>query len=204
MSMKTIRLYGHLGEMFGRKHRFDVKSPAEAVRALCANFPEFRQYIIQHGRPGYRVLAGHHDREGMELNMGTMSDVIKIVPVVAGAGGNFGKILLGAALIGLSFVPGLQAPLFPVTSGFFAGVSVASIAGSVGVSLALAGLAGSLFKPPKVKVSDAERPENRPSFAFSRAINTTGQGNAVAICYGRHLVGSQIISTGLAVDDLPA
>lgn len=201
--MKTIRLYGSLGERFGRKHRLDVHSPAEAIRALCANFKGFRQYIIQNGRPGYRVLAGHQERDGMELGIATSSELIKIVPVVAGAGGSFGKVLLGAALIGLSFIPGLQAPLFPVTSGFFAGVSVASIAGSVGFSLVLGGVSGMLFKPPKVEANATERPETRPSFAFDRAINTTGQGNAVAICYGRHLVGSQVISTGLAVDDIP-
>jgi predicted phage tail protein len=201
--MKTIRLYGHLGKTFGRVHRLDVQTPAEAVRALCANFKQFRQHIIAHNEPGYKVLTGRAERGAEELHLGCSSSEIKIVPVVAGAGGSFGKVLLGAALIGLSFIPGLQAPLFNVTTGFLSGVSAASIAGSVGFSLVLGGLSGALFKPPKVSNTATERPNNRPSFAFNGAINTTGQGNAVPLCYGEFLCGSQVISTGLAVDDLP-
>lgn len=201
--MKTIRLYGHLGDNFGRVHRLDVRTPAEAIRALCANHKQFRQYVIKHGKPGYKVLANRAARDADELHVPSSADTIRIVPVVAGAGGGFGKVLLGAALIGASFIPGLQAPLFPVTSGFLAGVSAASIAGSIGFSLVLGGVSSMLFKPPKVQNNATERPNNRPSFAFDGAINTTGQGNPVAICYGEMLCGSQVISTGLAVDDIP-
>lgn len=199
--MKKIILYGHLGKTFGRVHRLDVQTPAEAVRALCANFKQFRQHIIAHNEPGYKVLTGKAERGAEELHLGCSANEIKIVPVVAGAGGNFGKVLLGAALIGFS----LFAPQFtPLANTIVYGsTTVASIAGSVGFSLVLGGVAGMLFKPPKVSNTATERPNNRPSFAFNGAINTTGQGNAVPLCYGEFLCGSQVISTGLAVDDLP-
>lgn len=37
-TMRTIRLYGKMGAMFGRVHRvhLDTNTPAEAVRYLCA------------------------------------------------------------------------------------------------------------------------------------------------------------------------
>jgi predicted phage tail protein len=199
--MKKIILYGHLGKTFGRVHRLDVQTPAEAVRALCANFKEFRQHIIAHNEPGYKVLTGRAERGAEELHLGCSASEIKIVPVVAGAGGNFGKVLLGAALIGFSLFAPQLTPL--ANTIVYGSTTIASIAGSVGFSLVLGGVAGMLFKPPKVSNTATERPNNRPSFAFNGAINTTGQGNAVPLCYGEFLCGSQVISTGLAVDDLP-
>ena len=126
-------------------------------------------------------------------------EVIKIIPAIGGSGG-LGKVLLGAALIGLSFIPGLQAPLFAATWGPLAGVSFASIAGSIGFSLVLGGVSSMLFKPNTVKSTSSERPNNRPSYSFNGAINTVGQGNPVPLAYGRLRVGSQVISAGLRVE----
>ena len=44
--MKTILLYGFLGRQFGRVHRYDVASPAEAVRALTATLQGFRKAVV--------------------------------------------------------------------------------------------------------------------------------------------------------------
>ena len=33
--MITVKLYGHLGKRFGKLHRFDISTPAEAIRALA-------------------------------------------------------------------------------------------------------------------------------------------------------------------------
>jgi predicted phage tail protein len=43
--MKKIQLLGELGKKFGKSFKMDVKNPAEAVRALCVNFPEFRKEL---------------------------------------------------------------------------------------------------------------------------------------------------------------
>ena len=44
--MITVLLYGHLRKKFGKFHRFDIRTPAEAIRALVANFPGFQQHLI--------------------------------------------------------------------------------------------------------------------------------------------------------------
>jgi predicted phage tail protein len=200
--MRQVRLAGHLGNAFGGLHHFDISTPAEAIRALCANHRGFKQYVLKHNAPGYRVLVGKSERGEDELHVGTSSGTITIVPVVAGAGGGFGKVLLGAALIGASILLPAISPIGNTI--LFGTTTVGSLLGSVGISLVLGGVAGMLFKPPKAKSSSAERPDNLPSFAFDRAINTTGQGNAIALCYGEFLCGSQVISNGLSVDDIPA
>jgi predicted phage tail protein len=44
--MTTIILLGELGKRFGRRHKMAVASAAEAVRALCANFPTFERELV--------------------------------------------------------------------------------------------------------------------------------------------------------------
>ena len=72
--MRTIRLYGALGEQFGRVWRLDVKSPAEAVRALCSQLPGFRQYLQKNSAPGYRVMGDKQDRDRSTLELGMVVD----------------------------------------------------------------------------------------------------------------------------------
>ena len=50
--MLIVYLYGHLGKTYGRKHKLDVNSPAEAIRAFSANYKDFRQKVIDGG--GYK------------------------------------------------------------------------------------------------------------------------------------------------------
>lgn len=191
--MITVILYGHLAEKYGKRHKLDIKTPAEAIRAFCANYKTFKDDLIQDGQAMYRVLAGKEDRADAEgLHIGTEKN-IKIVPVVAGAGG-LGKVLAGVALIGFSFAfPGFGA--FSVLGQAF---SVAGIAGSIGTSLLLGGLSQMLSPAPKVSGSrEATTAAGRPSFYFNGAVNTTGQGNPVPVLYGRLRVGSQVISAGL-------
>lgn len=198
--MKTIKLYGHLGKKFGRIHLLDVLTPAEAIRALCANYKEFRQYIIDNSKPGYRIFFGKSERSIQELCVSSSSDEIKFVPIVQGAGGGFGKVVLGAALIAASFyLPG--STYFSTMSSF--SINASAMASSLGFSLVLGGLSQMLFKPPSQNSSDREKPDNKPSYAFNGVTNTVSQGNPVPICYGTFLVGSQVVSAGLSVDDIP-
>lgn len=195
--MKTIILLGELGKRYGRKHMLDVKSPAEAVRALCANFKDFAAFVSASAdrNVGYRVLNKREEVGEDELH-NPASQRITIAPVVAGAGGTVGKILLGAAMIAASFlVPGLAA----VT--LFGSTTLATVAFSVGVSLALGGIAQMLAPQPKF---DGPQEEQQPSYVFNGAVNTTAQGQPVPVGYGRMIVGSAVISAGISVEDIEA
>lgn len=188
--MLIVYLYGHLGKTYGKKHCLNVASPAEAIRAFSANYKDFRQKVIDGG--GYRVLAGSEERDIDGITLPT-SKSIKIIPVVAGKGG-LGKIVAGAALIAASFyLPGTTY-LSAMSSFSF---SASGIASSIGFSLLLGGVSQMLFSPPKLhSASASERPENRPSYNFNGAVNTTGQGGAVPVAYGTIGIGSQLISAG--------
>lgn len=195
--MKTVTLYGFLAKRFGRHHRMDVRTPAEAARALEANLPGFRQAVIGY-EAGYHVRVGKEYRDEQTVNLSADSDHIKIIPAVMGSG-SFGKIILGAALFFAA--PYAAGWLFANTAAVGLAVAVANVLPAIGIALALGGVAQMLFKPPKSQV--VERPESKPSYAFDGPVNTTAQGNPVSICYGRLMVGSQVISAKLTSKDIP-
>lgn len=190
-----IRLYGHL-RRFGKIYRLAVKSPAEAVRALCAVVPGLRKHLAQHSDPGYRIIVGKTPiAEEKELRYPSGLRRIGIVPVVAGAAGG-GKIIGGIALIALSFVPGVNVAVWAGAS-----TTWASIAFNIGVSLVLGGVSQMIAGTPKAP-TPSERPNNQPSYTFDGPVNVTAQGQCVPLCYGRMRVGSVVISSGLSVAQL--
>ena len=195
--MKTIMLYGFLGKRFGRVHRYDVRSPAEAVRAMCVTLSGFRKALIDGG--SYKVLIGGKDQIIAEQLQNPISDseTIRISQEISGAARGFGMIL-GAVMV----VAGMVLTYF----GF----------GAIGVPLAQAGVvmfAGSaiamLFAPKLADGSTADREANRASYTFDGAVNTAAQGNPVPVFYGGPLIiGSQVISAGISleqinIDDIP-
>ena len=196
--MKTIILNGQLGKMFGRRHKLDVKTAAEAVRALVANFPAIEKYLIETKGVGYRVKL--HDaplQDIKELHHPVGGGTITITPVIGGAGRGLGQILLGAALIAVSFIPGLNVAVWAGAT-----TTWASIAFSVGFSLALGGVAQMLAPAPKPGAPN-ERPENNPSYIFNGPVNTTAQGQPVPVGYGRLIVGGAVVSAGLSTEEIP-
>lgn len=201
--MRTIILLGELGKRYGRKHMLDVKSAAEAVRALSANFKDFAAFVSTSTDRGvgYRVLNVREELTEDRLHE-PAGQRITIVPVVVGASffkklfSGVGAILTGAALIAASvlFPPLGAAVLFGTTT-------LATVAFSVGVSLALGGVAQMLAPQPKAKAPEEEQ---QPSYVFNGAVNTSAQGQAVPVGYGRMIVGSAVISAGVAVEDIAA
>lgn len=197
--MKTVILQGQLGKKFGRRHLLDVKTAGEAVRALIANFPSIERHFIDAKCLGYRVKL--HDtplQDVKELHHPVGGGTITITPVISGAGRGFGQILLGAALI----VAATFNPLaFFGGSALLTGV-IGKAAVSIGVSLVLGGVSQMLAPPPK---SDGpkEKAENQPSYVFNGAVNTTAQGQAVPVGYGRLLVGGAVISAGISTEEIP-
>lgn len=200
--MKTILLYGYLGQQFGRVHQYEVRTPAEAIRAMCVTINGFRAAVKPRG--AYRIILGGKDGLSKDRLSHPASDKesIRIVPVISGASGGVGQIILGAVIIAAAFFTGgasLAASGFltgGITTTFWGGIAV-----GIGSSLIMGGISQILFKPPTS--TSTERPDNKPSFTFDGAINTAAQGNPVPVFYGGPMIiGSQVISAGLAVEQI--
>ena len=208
--LRKVKMYGELAEFVGHKElEAVVKNPAEAVRFLVTNFPKLEAYMAN---KYYQVLVGKEDVGKEDLHNPIGQDDIHIVPVITGAGGNspFGRILLGAALIGASFLfPG--AGLFGTTSVFGAGAGTTGAAlfatkigtavSAIGAGLVLNGVSEMLFPMPKPEI-----PEDDPriSFSFSGVQNTSRAGTAHPIVYGEVVTGSVVISAGIDTDQVQA
>lgn len=204
--MKTIVLLGELGKKFGRKHRFDVKSPAEAIRALVANYPAFERHMIESVLP-YRVVVGKSPIQQLDdiHNPSGDSETIKIVPVMAGAGGNgmsIGMIVLGVALVAAAFFTGGASI---AAAGFLEGGLVTTFWGGMalglGSALILGGTAQLLAGTPKAVDMSSTGTENNPSYGFNGPVNVSAQGNPVPVGYGRMIVGSAVISAGIVTEE---
>lgn len=191
--IKTVRLYGKLGRMFGREFRLAVNSPAEAVRALAAQLPGFEAHFMSAHKNGvgFAVFAGERNLDKSELHHPSGDDVIKFAPVLLGAkGGGWLNVVLGAALIAVSFV----IPAGPILSQISAGVMAA------GVGMAIGGVV-QLLSPTPRGIGATDSPDNRPSHNFQGPVNTSAQGNSVPVLYGRMIVGSAVISAGIIAED---
>lgn len=204
-ALKTLRLHGVLRQKFGPEFKLDARSPREAVYALSCVLPGFRAHLQEHSLPGYRLFVGREARQRDHLDMPSSDrEVIRLVPVVAGSGNtlkSIATVIVGAALI--YFSGGIGGALGnAVMGGGYAGIGAGTVfssaVSSIGWGLALAGVSSLLFTPPRpTPAGQTERPENRPSYIFDGPVNTTRQGNAVPVLYGRLLIGSQVISAGL-------
>lgn len=194
--MRTVRLYGELGKQFGRVHQLDVKTPAEAIRALLANFPAMHQMLLANPTAPYKVLVADEPQSFSQLgNPFGAKESFKIVPVIQGAGGKYGQIIVGALLIAATIV-------FPGTAALtIFGTTIKSVAVNLGISLILGGVIQMLTVAPRSnsRQNSPERAAENPSYTFSGTVNTTAQGNCVPVCYGELIVGSAVISTGLEV-----
>ena len=215
--MKVVKVYGALRKRLGQcRFQFEADTPAQAIKALIANFPGLDKWLIDSEQDGvgYRVTIGR-ERIG-EADAGALllpwseRDVFSITPVIAGAGQGAGQILAGIALVALSFVS-FGGTAFAGAGGA-GGLAIFGGTGAAWGSAALFGLGSFLVMggvaqmlSPAPTFSGFERGKEAArleSFNFSGITNTVQQGMPVPICYGRCYIGSAVISSGLDVDQL--
>jgi predicted phage tail protein len=118
--------------------------------------------------------------------------------MTAGAAGALGGMLSGAAGSTAAFGTAMSAGV-----GALGGIVSYGTVASLGAMMVLGGIAQAISPQPKTgSYSDRESPDQRPSFLFNSAVNTTEQGGAVSLIYGEVMVGSQVIAMGLTPDDI--
>ena len=216
--MVTIRLLGEAGRRYGRRFQLAVKTPAEAVRALCLQIPGLRQYLLESGDKGvdWRVVTDHAEGLDEDQLLWPMSKRLVLAPLPAGRGGGVGKIIAGVALVTVAilFAPagaflGLGGGLTIFGGGL--GVAAAASVGMIGLSLIFGGVAELLTPTPKMpnvkgiggaSSSGRDRDEQLNSFAFDKSNANTVQGDVVPVLYGERIIGSlPVLSFGLELQN---
>ena len=208
--LRKIKLHGELAEFLGQdEFEAVVKTTAEAVKFLITNFPKLEAYMSNRY---YQVLVGDNELDKDQIHDPVGKSEIHFVPVISGAGGsNFGRILLGGALIGASFLfPG--AGMFgtfglgktAAATGFTAagiGTAIGTGLSVIGAGLVLNGVSELLFPLP---TPDEQEDDPRISFAFNGLTNTSRAGTAHPIVYGEIVTGSVVISAGIDTNQVKA
>lgn len=215
--MKVVKVYGALRKKLGQcRFEFDVETPIQALKALCANFPGLEKWLIDCEAEGmnFRVSLGREkitNENGDPLVLPwSERQVFSITPVVVGAGQGFTNVLIGIGLVVAAIVLG------PAVGGFLGlglglggagaglvGGAFATSLGFVGASLVIGGVAQMLSPQPQLgggTYTAGKEAVRLESFTFSGITNTAKQGLPVPVAYGRVFVGSAVISAGLDVD----
>nr|WP_139671670.1 tail assembly protein [Pseudomonas sp. F16(2018)] len=196
--MITIKLSGSLAQKFGRTHRRQLESGDtwEAFNSLKATLAGFEEEIRRLDGMGLR-FAVFRNRQNVgpeEFDRGGVRE-LRLVPVIGGSKrGGLLQTVVGIALIAAVAI------FAPAGLGAIGAGGAWGITGAVGVSLALGGVIQMLSPQPK-GLSTSAAPENRPSYAFGSANNTTASGNPVPICIGERRWGGAIISASVYAED---
>ena len=216
---REVKVYGPLAKFVGqRRFLAEISSAGEAIRMLLANFPGLERHMAdQH----YKVIVDDYESDLDEIHY-PASQVIKIVPVLGGAGSGTGKILAGIAIVAASII-------FAPTIGGFLGLgagavtsgaagtmaAITSITGAIGVSLILGGVSQLLSPTPQLgqigpasqslgsnTTTEGTELDPQESYSFSGIQNTSRMGLPVPVVYGETVVGSVVISAGIDVDTI--
>jgi len=199
--MTRILLSGSLAQKFGRKfdRLLETGTTREAFSALQNTVEGFADFIRDSAGCGLRY-AIFRNRENVGESEFTLSGTteIRIVPVIAGSksGGLFQTVLGVVLIVAGAFITG---------GTFGAGAPFGSSMIMMGASMVLGGVVQMLTPVPKAPGQQEQSvAENKPSYLFNGAFNSTQQGLPVPVVYGQMLVGSSVVAIGTWAEAIPA
>ena len=98
--LRKVKLYGELAKFVGHKEfEVELNTVGKAVSFLIHNFPGIESYMSP---KYYQVKVGNYDIDKNEIDYPVGREDIHFIPMISGAGRGFGKVLLGAVLIGFA------------------------------------------------------------------------------------------------------
>jgi predicted phage tail protein len=215
--MKDICLYGHLAECFGPLHRYEVSSIQEAMWALDVNHDgRFFKEIRKDGL--YQIVCGPDlDGDLLDENQLTMqfngNTAFHFYPIIEGSeisGKGIAMAVIGVALIATGIGVGLAG--MGTAIGGFAGVMGTAVPGTfglmtwggvtlLGATLALSGISQLLSPSVSTDYDSREAAKDRKSSLFNGPVNTVEQGGCIPVVFGRHWIGTTVVSAALTVID---
>tara|TARA_R110001632_G_scaffold109323_3_gene219513 strand:+ start:3408 stop:3983 length:576 start_codon:yes stop_codon:yes gene_type:complete len=190
--MTNIIIHGVLGKIYGNRHKLKVRRMSEIIPAINANNPGFKDTILSCFKSNIDYCfvdpkePNKRYKRPEEILQKQPPKEIHIVPSIVGAG--------AIALIG--------GGLLLAGAGALVGGAVGGFLVSLGISLALQGVAMLLFPTDDPQQQKTESKIDTSSYIFSNRANNAVQGFPVPLVYGEIRVGSNIISTNIVSEDM--
>ena len=224
--MQRVLLLDELGEKFGPVHEYhNLRTPVDAIRLLCINYPEFSRELIESGERGvgYKVIQSETEFELEDMMLPFGSKDLIVAPVVTGSGGA-GRLITGVALIGLAVATSgvslgmtgfVGASGIPLAASYSTTMAAIAIGGNIGIALTLGGISQMLSPQPQEApqftpgATSTDRgpgsivrgSDGRQSYSYRGAINSVGAGATIPVVFGKALIGSHIVSADMQVTD---
>ncbi|WP_375374054.1 tail assembly protein [Hafnia paralvei] len=202
--LRKIVFHGSLIGRFGREFSYRGDSVPKMIKAAKNLLDGFEGFLLEAHKRGltFAVFVGNDRKRNIpesEIEMTKGKEDIHLVPVVIGSkrGGLF-QTILGVALIGAAMA--FAAPGVGVLGAFGASGVWGGALALTGASLALGGVV-QMLSPQQAGIRMRQDPDNKPSYAFGGPVNSTAQGNPVAIGYGEREIGGAVISAGIYTED---
>lgn len=194
--VKRVKLSGSLGRRFGVFHELAVDSYPEAIRALSYQVEGFKEYMQSEvgSRMHYAVFVDGRNVNQHDEKAWQCAKEIRIIPIPTGSksGGLF-QVVLGAAIMVTAFFTG--------GASLAAMGAFASSAFMMGGAMVLGGVMQMISPQQGGSMSVSQGADNKPSYAFGGAVNTTAAGYPIPLPYGRRTVGGAIWSAGSYAED---
>lgn len=196
-TLKKIKLSGSLGKRFGVFHKFCVDSYPEAIRALSSQVDGFKDYMQSEvgSRMHYAVFVDGKNISAADEHAFKIASEIRIMPVPTGSkSGGLMSVIVGAAIMVTAFYTGGAS--FALMGTF------ATSAFMMGGAMALGGVMQMISPQVGGMKMEQQSSNNRPSYAFGGAVNTTAAGYPIPLPYGRRTVGGAVFSASSVAEDM--
>jgi predicted phage tail protein len=193
MFMTNIYLHGELAHAFGKFFKLKINNALSALKGIDANKKGFFQKISLLNKNGiyYSIIVDNQEVQNQnELIEKRNIKSIHIIPIIYGSGE------LAAAGLGLTVT------VAGVTTLTVAGQIVAGLV-NMAISLGVSFLMSALMKqaaPPSAGVQNiavggasATIEAAGKSYVFSNSVNTSEQGSAIPVGYGKIKTSSNVI-----------
>lgn len=191
----SVRLSGSLATKFWRQKDYLLESGTtnEVFSALRNTVDGFADEIMRMSRAGIRFAIFRNRVNVGETELALKGTTeIRIVPIISGSkNGGLLQTIVGAAMI--------------VAGAFLWATPFGAPLVSMGIAMVAGGVMQMLSPVPKSPSQQEQATtENKPSYLFNGAFNSTQQGLPVPVVYGKMLVGSSVVSVGTWAEAIPA
>ena len=203
--LRKLKLYGELAEFVGHKEfEIEASNIPKVMSFLVNNFPQIEPYM---NPKYYQVKVGNYAINEDEIYYPIGQEDIHIVPVISGSG-SVGRILLGGALLAVSFGAfGAFGGGLTFGKGFGASWAAAGFGAKAafigGAALVLGGVTDLLFPMPAMPEFASEE-DPKLSYNFGGTQNTGRAGTPVPLVYGEIVTGSIVISGAIDTEQVQA
>lgn len=141
-------------------------------------------------------VKGYESVESLSCPINPNDTELHVFPTMSGAKGGLFKIIIGVALIAVSF--------YMPAAGLLGGMVTASSVFSFGASLILGGLLEMVSASPKIDRNGDSASDPEASKYISAAKNTTKIGTRIPLAYGLNRVGGHYLSFDIQAKDVSA